>query len=88
MKQAKQMKQKLFDEITGWVGTGLILTAYALGSFQVIEISSLAYQLMNLLGAIGVMYISFKKKTYQSGFLNLVWALIALISLTVLISKL
>lgn len=81
----KQMKQKLFDEIIGWTGTGLILTAYALGSFSIIEISSLTYQAMNFIGAIGVMYISFKKKTYQPGFLNLVWALIALISLTALI---
>ena len=84
----KQRKQKLIDEIIGWIGTGLILTAYALGSFRIIEISSLVYQIMNLLGAMGVMYISFKKKTYQPGFLNLVWALIALISLVGLISKL
>jgi len=82
------MKQKIFDEIIWLVGTGLILIAYAHGSFQIIEISSLAYQTMNFLGAVGVMYISFKKKTYQPGFLNLVWALIAFISLVGLIRKL
>lgn len=82
------MKSKMFDEILGWIGAGLILIAYALGSFAIISVSSWQYQIINLFGALGIMYISFKKKTYQPGFLNLVWALIALISLVRLISKL
>jgi len=73
------MNKKTFDEIIGWVGACMILLAYALLSFNFLSISSLIYQIMNATGALGIVYISFKKKAYQPGVLNIIWALIALI---------
>jgi len=68
------------DEIIGWYGTAAIVMAYILLSFNVMQ-AGIVYQLMNVTGAIGIFYISFKKKAWQPGVLNLIWALIALVAL-------
>ncbi|MBU2566397.1 hypothetical protein KKG46_02455 [Patescibacteria group bacterium] len=72
------MKPKqLLDEIIGWYGTIAIVTAFALVSFEIIKPTTLFYLLLNITGSIGIIYISFKKKTYQPGVLNIIWAFIA-----------
>lgn len=68
-------------EIIGWFGTVAIVSAYALLSFEVISSDSLVYQLLNATGAISIAYISFKKKAYQPGVLNIIWTIIAVISI-------
>jgi hypothetical protein len=50
-------------------------------SFGVLSTSSLVYQLLNLTGAFGIVYISLKKKAYQPGVLNIIWVVIALIAI-------
>lgn len=79
------MKQKFLDESIGWYGTIVIVLAYALVNFNVLSSSNVLYLFLNLTGALGIVYISFKKKTYQPGVLNIVWAIIALIALIRLI---
>lgn len=68
-------------EFIGWTGTLMILAAFVLNSFGVIESQSYMYQLLNLVGAIGIMAISLYKKVYQTVALNVVWACIALIAI-------
>ena len=84
------MKIKIMiNELIGWLGTILVFTAYLLLSMDIINSSDLLYQVLNAFGAICIMYISFEKKTYQTGVLNLVWLVIAVISIIkLLISKL
>lgn len=74
------MKQKLI-EILGWYGTVAIVGAYALSSFGILKSSDLIYQLFNLTGAIGVAIISFTKKAYQPGVLNIIWTIITFIAI-------
>ncbi len=74
-------KQKLIHETIGWYGTCAIVVAYALVSFSLLSTSSLIYQIMNGTGALGIVYISFKKKTYQPGVLNVIWAIIAFVAI-------
>ncbi|PIR74659.1 MAG: transporter [Candidatus Magasanikbacteria bacterium CG10_big_fil_rev_8_21_14_0_10_47_10] len=69
------------NEIIGWYGTVAIITAYALLSFDFLSAKSLLYQILNATGALGIVYISFRKKAYQPGVLNIVWAVIASIAL-------
>lgn len=69
------------NEIIGWYGTIAIILAYALLSFDFLGAKSLLYQILNATGALGIVYISFKKKDYQPGVLNIVWAFIASIAL-------
>lgn len=45
---------KTFAPIAGWIGTFLILGAYALLSYGAIQGRSVEYQLMNLFGSIGM----------------------------------
>ena len=72
---------KSFIEIFGWYGTVAILGAYALVSFSVLEPTSLTFQLLNITGAIGIVIVSFHKKAYPPGVLNVAWAVIALIAI-------
>lgn len=75
------MNQKIIDESIGWYGTVAIVLAYGLNSFNVLSANTFFYQILNLTGALGIVFISFKKKTYQPGVLNIIWAIIALIAL-------
>ena len=74
------MKINNLDEIVGWYGTGAIVLAYALLSFNFVSSVDLTYQILNLTGAFGIVYISFKKKDYQPGVLNIIWVIIVIIS--------
>lgn len=75
------MNRKFIDETIGWYGTCAIVVSYALSSFGYLLASTFLYRFLNLTGALGIMYISFKKKTYQPGVLNIIWAIIALIAI-------
>jgi len=72
---------KYVEEIIGWYGTIAIVAAYAMTSFGVLTTTSLVYQLLNGTGALGIVYISFKKKAYQPGVLNIIWTVIAFIAI-------
>lgn len=73
--------KKLSAEFIGWYGMIAILLAYVLVSFSFISSNNIFYQLLNLTGAFGVAYISFKKKAVQPGVLNAIWAFIALMAI-------
>lgn len=73
-------KNKLID-IFGWYGTVAIILAYALVSFSVFEPTNIWYQILNGTGALGIVFVSFHKKTYQPGVLNVIWAIIALVAI-------
>lgn len=63
-------------EAVGWYGTVVIVGAFALVSLELLAPTSLWYLILNLTGSLGIVFISFKKKTYQPGVLNIIWALI------------
>lgn len=75
------MKSSSWCEFDGWYGVSAILIAYSLISLNLIDSSNIIYILLNLTGAIGILYHSYKKKDYQPVILNIIWALIALITL-------
>ncbi len=72
---------KYFSEILGWYGAAAIVLAYALVSFSILEPTSAWYQLLNGTGAFGMVVVSFAKKAYQPGVLNIIWAVIAIVAL-------
>ncbi len=74
------MKQKVIEAL-GWYGTVAIVGAYALTSFGLLDSSNIWYQILNLTGAIGIVIVSFSKKAYQPGVLNIIWTVIALIAI-------
>ncbi|WP_114229142.1 MULTISPECIES: CBU_0592 family membrane protein [Sphingomonas] len=76
------MEPKLLIEIAGWVGAVLILLAYGLLTAGKIPARSLAYQGMNVVGAIGFIINSYANGAMPSAALNVVWALIGLVAIS------
>jgi hypothetical protein len=75
----------LLGEIIGWYGTFAILGAYAVSSLGFLRVDSIPAVLLNGTGALGIVYISYKKKVIQPLALNAVWALVAGITLVKLV---
>lgn len=75
------MKTKIIDEIIGWYGAIALIAAYGLNSFNILHADEVGYQILNITGAIGIIYISLKKQAYQPVALNLVWTVIGLIAI-------
>jgi hypothetical protein len=76
-----EVKKHLWAEIAGWYGTCAIVLAYILVSFDIVSTGSGAYQILNLTGALGIVIIAAVKKVRQPLFLNVFWAIIALVAL-------
>lgn len=74
------MKPKIID-LVGWFGVLAILLAYALVSFSALRVKSYPYQILNLLGAVGLIMEAASKRDKQPVALNAVWALVALIAI-------
>lgn len=80
------MKNKLF-EIIGWIGMVMILTAYALANFHILSVDSITYQLLNIIGSLGIILVSYLWRNYQPMVLNIVWIIIGVISLVKIINN-
>lgn len=75
------MKKNVVSEVLGWYGVVSILSAYALLSLGILSSNNLVYQILNMSGALGIVYDSFRDKDYQPVVLNIIWAIIALIAI-------
>ena len=71
----------IFDEAIGWMGAFFLLFAFVLVSFTIIDTEGLLFPLFNLVGSLGIVYISLRKKAYPPAILNIIWGLVALVSL-------
>ena len=67
-------------EVAGWVGAALILGGYALLSAGRLTGRSLAYQLMNVVGAAGFVINGWWHGALPSAALNVLWLLIGAIA--------
>ena len=67
-------------EFAGWAGAILILTAYLLLSAGRLTGQSLAYQLMNVVGAAGFVINGWWHRAIPSAALNVLWLLIGAIA--------
>lgn len=70
----------LLVEIIGWIGAGSLLLAYGLLSVNRIS-AGLTYQLLNLVGAVGLAVNAVVHGAWPSACLNLIWLLIGLVAL-------
>lgn len=80
-RRTKQSSYLRIIDVLGWLGAIAIVFAYFALITKVWAEDSLAYDLLNLFGAIGLLIEAGYKKDYQPVFLNFVWAAIALYSL-------
>lgn len=70
-----------FYSIFGWVGTALIVTAFFLNSTERLDSASRAYQLMNLVGAIGVGFNVYRQGAWPAVATQCTWGAIAIYTL-------
>ena len=69
-----------FIEIFGWVASLIILIAYLLVSNGKLLGTSLTYQLLNIIGALGLLINSFYHKAFPSVALNAIWIVVAILA--------
>jgi hypothetical protein len=71
----------LLLDAVGWLGAGLLLYGYAMVSSSRLSGESVAYQLINLGGSVGLMINSASQAAWPSALLNLIWAAIGVTAL-------
>ena len=64
---------KIAIEVVGWVGAALILAAYGLLSAGKLDGKSVAYHVMNVVGASGFVLNSGYNGAIPSAVLNVIW---------------
>ena len=70
----------VFDSL-GWLGAILLLVAYVLVSSKRVDGSSASYQLLNIAGSLLLLSNNVHYGAYPSGFVNLVWSLVAVVAI-------
>lgn len=75
------MKRRTAINVIGWYGAMAILTAYGLSSLGILKPNELLFQILNLTGALGLLSVALHHRTSQLAFINVVWAIIAAISI-------
>jgi len=74
-------KHHLIADMFGWYGMVAIVSAYLLVSIGTLSAHGLAYQLLNLSGAISLIWISWLKGVFQGVIINVFWVAIAMVGL-------
>ena len=72
---------EILIQISGWLGTILIVSAYFLLSRKKITGQSKTYQFLNLVGAVTLGIAVFHQGAWSALALNVVWATIAIVTL-------
>ncbi len=63
-------------EIIGWIGTAAILIAYLLNSTKKLSVDDKKYQILNIIGAVGIIINSGVHHAIPSVGLNIIWLII------------
>ena len=77
----------LVANIIGWIGAGALLVAYGMISAGKTSADRADYQGLNVFGSIGLIVNSTWYGAYPSTALNVIWILIALITLRGILTK-
>lgn len=83
--RVKRNRQFVVDSI-GWYGMAAVLLAYGFVSLEILPSHSLVCILLNLTGSAGLVMAAFVKRAHQFVVINIVWGLVALLTLVQLLS--
>ena len=75
------------NDIIGTAGVGLILTAYFMGTFKMIDKDRAFYFLLNTMGAAVACYASWLINYFPFVILEAVWAIVSVIGLLNVLKK-
>lgn len=76
----KHLPKNQLAEAYGWLGSILILIAYALLSLGVLNGDSPLYHLIFLIGSSGLAVITYRHKAYQSFMVNVFFSILAFVA--------
>ncbi len=79
-----QKKKNIIIDIVGWISVLVFILAYLLLVLKIVSSDSAIYHLINLLGAVGLVFFGWQRKSKHLVFLNSFWILIATVSLVVI----
>ena len=85
-KRKTNRKLILIGDICGWIGAAIILAAYCLVSFEILNGGDLTYQAMNISGAGLMMILAIARSARPSIVVNAVWVIIGIIAVVNIIS--
>ena len=68
-------------DFAGWCGLVAIVAAYLLVSIRVLDGHSIVYQLMNLIGALALIWVYWTRSVFQGLVINVFWVAIAIVGL-------
>lgn len=80
-KHTKHLPKSMLAEMYGWLGSLMILSAYALLSFGVVNSDAIIYHLLFLIGSSGLAVVTYRHRAYQSFVVNLFFTTLALVAL-------
>lgn len=60
-------------DAVGWIGAGLVLIAYGMVSTKRLEGNSIAYQLLNVAGSVGMLVNTYARGALPSAAVNVIW---------------
>lgn len=75
------MNKKMLLEAFGWYGVVALVGSYALVSFGIFGASDFWFQVLNVTGALGIVFDALAQKNWQPATLNIIWAVIGLFAL-------
>ncbi len=68
-------------DIIGWVGSALVVLAYALNMYKKLAADTLAYYLLNITGSVCLIANTMYHRAIPSTAVNVVWVLLALVAM-------
>lgn len=84
-RRVKHLRRNQFAEMFGWIGTVLVLGAYALISLNIIDSNSVSYHVMFLIGSAGLAVITYRHRAFQSFIVNLTFVGLATVAIVRLV---
>lgn len=75
-----------YIDIVGWISSVAVVSAYALISLDKLNSRSRVYQVLNLVGSLGLVANTAYYRAYPSTFVNIVWLVIAALALIRIVS--
>ena len=70
----------MFIEILGWLGSVLVILAYALNISKRLDSDALAYYVLNIIGSLFLIINTLYHHAIPSTLVNVIWVLIAMIA--------
>jgi len=68
-------------DIIGWIGSVMVVMAYAMNMYKKLESDSLPYYLLNIIGSICLVINTIYHHAIPSAVVNVIWVAIALVAL-------